>query len=148
MQDMGKSRSVPVSYWIIAVLSLLWNGFGGVDYWMTRTRNMEYLAQMGDPKAMLAWIDAFPLWAQVMWPVGVWASVLGSVLLLMRSRHAVLAFLVSLVGAVVSFASQMIHPMPSSNNALMNMIMPLVIVAVIVVLWWYARRAMMRGWLR
>lgn len=142
------SRAAPISFWVIAALSLLWNAFGGYDYLMTRMRNMDYLSQMGDAQAILAWVDAFPVWAQIAWPLGVWASVAGSVLLLFRSRLAVAAFLVSLVSAAVSFAAQFAAPMPASLDTTANKIMPLVILAIIAFLWWFSRRSQARGILR
>ena len=137
-----------VLFWIIGAVSLLWNGFGGYDYVMTRQRNMAYLDQMGGAKVVLAWIDAFPMWVQILWPVGVWASVTGSLLLLLRSRHAVAAFLVSLVGAVASFAGQMMVAAPASLDTTANKVLPLVIVAIIILLWWYSRRQAVAGVLR
>ena len=144
----GFADKAPISFWVISGLSLLWNAFGGYDYIMSRTGNVEYLSQMGDPQVMLAWIDSFPMWSQVMWPLGVWSSILGSILLLLRSRHAVTAFMVSLVGAIASFSAQMMSDMPASLDTLANKIMPLVIVALIVLLWWYARRAAAQGILK
>ena len=138
----------PVGFWIVGLLALLWNGFGGYDYVMTRTRNMEYLAQAGDAKTLLQWIDSFPIWAQIAWPVGVWGSVLGSVLLLLRSRHAVTAFVVSLLGALVSFGHQFAASPPAALDTTANKVIPLVIIAIILVLWWYSRRALGRGYLR
>ncbi len=135
-------------FWLIAALSLLWNGFGGYDYVMSRQRNIEYLSQMGNADEILAWIDAFPMWAQVMWPIGVWGSVLGSVLLLLRSRHAVTAFAVSLIGAVVSFGAQMDNALQPSMDTTANKVMPIVILVIIAVLWWYARRVRAQAILR
>ena len=135
-------------FWLISALSLLWNGFGGYDYVMTRQGNVEYLSQMGNVDEILAWIDAFPMWAQVLWPLGVWSSVLGSVLLLLRSRHAVTAFAVSLIGAIGSFAGQMSNTPPPSMDATLFAVMPIVIVVIIVALWWYARKVSAQGILR
>jgi hypothetical protein len=142
------AAKAPVVFWIISAVSLLWNGFGGYDYVMTRQRDMAYLDQMGGAKDILAWIDAFPMWVQVLWPIGVWASVLGSVLLLLRSRHAVTAFLVSLVGAVASFIGQMMVAAPPALDTTANKVLPLAIVAVIVLLWWYSRRQAAAGVIR
>ena len=105
MTDIASAKA-PTSFWIISGLSLAWNAFGGIDYTMTRMRNLDYLSQAGDPQVLLAWIDSFPIWAQILWPLGVWGSLLGSVLLLLRSRHAATAFLASLGGAIGSFAYQ------------------------------------------
>ena len=141
--------TVPVKaawhFWLIAALSLLLNGFGGYDYVMTRQRNLDYLGQMDNAQDLLAWIDGFPLWVQVLWPVGVWTSVLGSLMLLARSRHAVAAFAVSLIGAIASFAGQMLEKPPASLDTTANTVMPIVIVVLILAQWWYARRVGAQG---
>lgn len=139
----------PVSYWIVALLSLLWNGFGATDYTMTRLRNESWLAASGaDPREMLAWIDRFPLIADIGWGLGVWGSFVGALLLLARSRHAATAFMVSLIGAVVSFGYQLSSVPPPGFDTPMNKAMPFVIVGIVVLLWWYSRRAAAKGWLR
>ncbi len=148
MDKASGGAKAPVSYWVVAVLSLVWNGFGGFDYWMSRTRNVEYLSQMGDVAEITAWMDRFPLWAQVGYGLGIWGSVAGSVLLLMRSRHAATAFLVSLVGAVVSFTGQWMNPVPPSLDTTAGKFMPFVVLAVIVFLWRFSTREAAKGTLR
>ena len=114
---------MPISFWVVAGLSLLWNLFGAYDYLMTRIRNEVYLSAMGDPKAVLAWIDGFPLWVQLCWGMGVWGAVAGSLLLLGRSRLAVPAFLISLVGAVGSLMFQAIaSDIPATATIISGMI--------------------------
>lgn len=142
------ATKVPATYWIVAVLSLIWNAFGSYDYVMTRTRNMDYLAQMGDPRALLAWIDSFPLWVQILWPVGVWSSLLGSLLLIGRSRHAPSAFLVSLAAAIGSFGYQFAVSPPVAIDTSANNAIGVAILAIILFLWWFSRRALVRGWIR
>lgn len=145
---MTQANKAPVSFWIVAGLSLLWNGFGGYDYIMSQTRNEAWLSQMGDYEEIVAWLDAFPLWAHVGYGFGVWGSVVGSILLLMRSRHAATAFLVSLAGAAVSFSAQLINKVPPSLESGVGKLMPFVILAVIAFLWWYARRQTATGVLK
>lgn len=141
-------QKTPVSYWIITLIFLIWNAFGGYDYLMTRTRNIEYLKAMGDPQALLRWIDSFPLWVQICWPVGVWSSILGSLLMLFRSRHAVSAFAVSFVAALASLGYQLGSETPAALNTTANRIMPLVILAIILFLLAYCRRMAGKGVLR
>ena len=150
MATAGQSRT-PMHLWIVGILSLLWNCFGGYDYLMTRMRNMEYLSQMGgDPNALLAWIDGFPIWAQIGWGLGVWSALIGSILLLMRNRYAVWAFGLSLVGMALSFGYTylMAPPMPGSENAGMMNYMPLVIVVLGIAQFFYARAMEKNGVLR
>ncbi len=137
---------VPVSFWIIAVVSLLWNAFGGYDYVMTETRNADYLKNF--PAEMLTVIDAMPPWATAMWAIGVWGSVAGSVLLLLRSRHAVTAFLISFVAAVISFAYQSTIKLPASLETGNNWMMTVVILVAVVFFWWFSRRSLAQGILK
>ena len=74
---MATQVRTPVHLWIVGALALLWNGFGAYDYLMTRMRNTDYLAAMMptvDPNAALAWVDGFPIWAQIGWALGVWGG--------------------------------------------------------------------------
>ncbi len=145
-------RPTPVHLWIVGVLALLWNGFGAYDYLMTRMRNTDYLAGMmpgTDPNAILAWIDAFPIWAQLGWGLGVWGGLIGAILLLMRSRWAVWAFAVSLLGAVLGLGYQLLMaPPPPGVDGAMARVMPAVIVIVAGFLFWYSRDQEKKGVLR
>jgi len=139
----------PWHLWLVGGLSLLWNAFGGYDYTMTRLRNTDYLSNAGDPAAVLAYVDAMPLFAQVGWGLGVWGSVAGSVLLLLRSRWAVTAFALSLLGAIMSFAGQYLGPpAPPEMSAGAMKYMPLVIIALVALQLWYAARQRKAGVLR
>src|SRR3546814_17255148 len=71
---------------------------------MNKLRNPEYRA--AETPEQQSFFYSFPLWANVGWELGVWGSVLGSLLLLARSRHAVTAFLLSLVGLAISSVYQ------------------------------------------
>lgn len=139
----------PWHLWVFGGLSLLWNAFGGYDYIMTRLRNLDYLSATGDPNVMLAYIDAMPLYAQIGWGLGVWGSVAGSVLLLMRSHYAVHAFAASLLGAVLSFAAQYLGPpAPAAMNEGAMKYMPLFIIVLVALQLWYAARQRASGVLR
>ena len=150
---MPEGTRTPWHFWLAGIVSLLWNGFGGYDYTMTQLRDPAYFAQMSGQMGMSvaemnAFFDTFPAWAIALWAIGVWGSVAGSILLLLRSRHAVTAFVVSLVGAVLSFVYQMTIDLPPAMDSTMNKVMPLVIVGAIVLQWWYARRMRAAGVLR
>jgi hypothetical protein len=86
----------PLHLWFVGALSTLWNAFGCLDYTMTQTRNTTWLAQITEEQR--AYIASAPVWAEAAWAFGVWGALAGSLLLLMRSRHAVVAFAVSLAG--------------------------------------------------
>jgi hypothetical protein len=149
--EQAQGARAPMHLWIVGLLSLIWNGFGCTDYLMTRMRSLEWMAQSGgDPKAMLAWIDGFPFYAQLGWGLGVWMGLAGSVLLLMRHRWAVPAMGLSFLGAVIGLGYQLFlapPPPPPMNEGAMAM-MPWVIIIIAGLLYYYAHRQRQAGILR
>ena len=145
---MTEVRKTPVHLWIVGVVSLLWNAVGAFDYTMTKMQNPEYLAAFTPEQQ--AWFAGFPLWANIGWALGVWGSVLGSLLLLARSRHAVSAFAVSLVGLAISC----IYQFGLHYGDLMRlfgtfpMIFTAIIWVILIALYLYARKQAAAGVLR
>ncbi|HCF24511.1 MULTISPECIES: hypothetical protein [unclassified Novosphingobium] len=151
--DTNSTGKASATFWIISAFSLLWNGFGGYDYLMTRMRNIDYVTSATGgsrelAEEMLALVEGMPFFAQILWPLGVWSSVLGSLLLLARSRHAARVFALSLIAAAASFAFQMTVTMPAELDTPAMKVMPLVILGAIVLQWWFARRKTADGTLR
>ncbi len=148
MTDFITENKVPRHLWIVGGLSLLWNAFGGYDYVMTQSGNAEYLAMFSpEQKAFFA---SFPAWVEAFWAFGVWGSIAGSILLLMRSRHAVTAFIVSLAGLAVSSVWQFLLSGADIGTVfgIGPMIMTAVIWAICIALLLYARRQVAAGVLR
>ena len=136
---MTNGTKVPTVYWVVAVLGLLWNCFGAYLYIMARTNPDVVMA--GAPQEIRDYVANMPLWANIGYGLGVWGSFAGSVLMLLRSRHAVTAFILSLVGALVSYLGQFMA-------GVLEPAQPIMILAVILLLWWYCRRAAAQGILK
>lgn len=136
----------PWHLWVVGILSLCWNAFGAYDYLMSVSLNAGYLKNY--PPEMTEIIRSFPIWATSAWALGVWASLLGSVLLLLRSRHATIAFLISLLGALVTFVYDFSLKLPASLDTTMNKVIPLIIVILVIAQWYYAKRMKDAGVLR
>jgi hypothetical protein len=142
----------PVHLWIVGILALIWNGIGCYDYVMTRmrdTHNFESMMPGTDPNEVLAYIDSFPVWAQSGWAFGVWGGLIGAILLLMRSRYAVWAFVLSLIGAVLGLGYQIANPGgPAAMHEGAGAVMPYIIIAIAAFLAWYSWNAQKKGVLR
>ena len=137
--------SVPWHLWLVGVLALLWNGYGGYDYVMTQTNNAAYLANYTE--AQRAYFDSFPMWMEAVWAIGVWGGVLGSILLLLRSKWAFHALLASLI----AFAMSVVYGQTSGGNEVMGsmgLIFSGVIFLIGLALVMYARAMTKRGVLR
>jgi hypothetical protein len=116
---------------------------------MSHMRNMDYLGKMGDPNVMLAYMDSMPMYAKFGWGLGVWAALLGSVFLLMRSRYAVHAFALSVIGMLLSFGGRYLGPTPpAAMTQGMAKYVPIFIIVLALAQLWYAWRERGEGVLR
>jgi hypothetical protein len=146
MQEAVQART-PAHVWIVGILATLWNAFGAFDYVMTQTANEAYLSQFSAEER--AFFDSFPGWMEAFWALGVWGALIGSLLLLIRSRYAVHAFGLSLVGIVVGMGYQYLAmEAPESLTTGAMAVMPWVILAVGIALFVYARNQAAKGVLR
>lgn len=144
----AQPAKVPTHLWVVGILSLLWNAFGAYDYLMTQTGGLDYFESMGLDAEAYAWYQAQPAWATAGFAVGVWLSLAGAVLLLVRSRYAAPAFLLSFLGAVVSFCYQFISDRPASLEGPAAILMPIGILLIILLQWYYAQRQAKAGVLK
>lgn len=139
----------PAHLWAVGVISLLWNSFGCVDYTMSKLDPVGYMKSVGMGEAEIAYMGTLPAWLSAFWAIGVWGSLLGSILLLMRSARAVMAFAASLLGLAVSQVYQFTDSsMPSSMQSGAMLGMTAVIWASLLFFLWYASRMKAAGVLR
>lgn len=115
--DDHAAEAAPWHLWAVGVVSLLWNAFGAMNYTMSQLRNPSWLEGMTrdmgvSVEEMIAYIDSFPAWSHACWALGVWGALIGSLLLLLRKRHAVWAFGVSLLGLAGTSYYQATAPRP------------------------------------
>jgi hypothetical protein len=143
---MTASVKTPWHLWAVGGLALLWNAGGAYDYVMTNLKDPAYLSMLSESQR--AYVEAYPGWAVFFWALGVWGAVGGSVLLLLRSRFAVWAFAISLVGMGVSFAYQFFLSGGAASMGPGELAFVGALVTVGVALLWYARLMQSRGVLR
>ena len=138
----------PRSLWIVGVASLLWNAFGAVDYLMTQTANEAYLS--GFTPEQRAYFDAFPPWAEAAWALGVWGGVAGALLLLLASRFAWHAFVLSFFGMAAGMFYQfaLSRPRMDEVSGAGAIALGAGIAVVAILLMAYSARMKSRGYLR
>ncbi len=144
----SSGAKAPVSFWIIAVLSLLWNAMGCADFTMTVTRNVAYLEAAQTTPEMINWLDSAPTWTLVPWALGVWGALAGSLFLLLRSGWAVMAFAASLIGLAVNQIWQLSTELPASLTTPGAIAFNVTIWIVAFALLWYSVKMRRAGVLR
>lgn len=137
--------SRPKSFWLIAVLGLLWNLVGVLMFLMTVAMTPEQLATL--PAEQRQVVEATPSWLNVLFGIAVATGTLGALGLLLKKRWAATLFLLSLLVVVVQMvASFAVTPMWSLVGP-SSVVMPAIVVLIALGLWLYARKAAARGWL-
>lgn len=143
---MADGTKTPWHLWLVGVVSLLWNGFGGYDFIMSTTQGETYWRASGMTQPMIDYYNAMPTWMYGPWIIGVWGAVIGSILLLLRNKLAVPAFALSLLGAAGSLIYGLMNPMPGLPPAMAVMAyMPWVILVIAALLLWYALTMRKKG---
>lgn len=94
------TKKTPWHIWTIGIVSLLWNAMGAMDFVMSQMQVESYMA--GFSEEQLAYFTSFPVWVIGTWGIAVLGAVLGSILLLLRSKVALPVFWIALVAMVAT----------------------------------------------
>ena len=145
MTDVVKT---PWHLWVVGVVSLLINAFPVADFTLTNMQNEFWLSPL--TAAQRSFILGAPLWADAFWALGGFGAFIGSLLLLMRSRHAVTAFILSIIGLAGSTLYQHVLQGETTRELFQNVALyvTLTIWVIMLALLFYARSMKAEGILR
>lgn len=144
MADSNKP-AVPRSFYIIAVLALLWNLTGVAAYLMQMTMSPEALAAL--PEAQRAFYTNMPAWVVSAFAVAVFAGLGASVMLVIRNGQAVPLFFVSLLAAIVQNVYGFVIADGLAVFGASGLVLPALVIVLGIVFLLYANSCRKRGWL-
>ena len=133
------------SFWIIAIVSLLWNIIGVMNYVYSITISPEALAAM--PEAERALYADIPIFVNICYAIAVFAGVIASCLLLMRKLLAVSFFLISLVAIVLQFGFGLFLTPMLAVQGVAALILPIIVIAAALYFLWYSRQCAAKAYL-
>jgi hypothetical protein len=138
----------PWHLWVVGVLSLLINAFPVADFTLTQMQNEFWLSPL--TTAQRSFILGAPLWADAFWALGGFGAFAGSLLLLMRSRYAVTAFILSIAGLAGSTLYQHVLQGETTRELFQNVALyvTLTIWVIMLALLFYALAMRAKGVLR
>ena len=140
---MNTVARTPWHVWVVGLVSLLWNSVGGFSYTMTRLGKLE---DLGMSQTEIAFFESSPVWANAFWALGVWGAIAGSVLILLRSRFALHALVVAIIGLLGSNTWQ--YAIADVPETLQSPALTLMIWATTLFMLYYAFRMTRAGVLR
>jgi len=133
--------SVHWSFWIISVVTLIFNVMGVVNYFAQM--NADSLASF--PEVYRPIIEGRPAWATAAFAIAVFGGSLGCILLLIRKSFALYVFTASLLGVIASMMHIFGVAGFSSFEVWMGVLMQLVVTVFLI---WYSKQAGSKGWIR
>jgi hypothetical protein len=135
----------PKSFWVIAIVALLWNLLGVAMFLMQATASPEMVAAM--PAEQRQVHEATPGWLNIAFAIAVFGGVIGALGLLLKKRWAVTFFLVSLLALLAQIVGAYATTPVWEAYGPAGLAMPVLLVVIALLLWVYARKATIRGWL-
>ncbi|MEZ5954077.1 MAG: hypothetical protein R3C13_07190 [Hyphomonas sp.] len=134
----------PWHLWIVGGVSALWNAFGCFDFTMTATRNEAYLKPY--PQEMLDYWLNMPVWVWLIWAVGVFGCLAGSIALLLKRKLAVGFFLASFLAAASSMSMGYFDKNAPRMEGQQYMSFVIIAIALLLVVYarWLSRRDILR----
>ncbi len=141
----------PIWFWLVAALFTFWNFIGVYDFTNSIRLNETYLMALGPEigQAMIAFLEAMPLWAKAVWGLAIGTAMLACLSLFMRKTWAIPLFIISFLAMFMSFVYQLFLSevtMPKTSPIANVFTVILFVVALIEI--WFSRRMKSRGVLK
>jgi len=92
---------VPIWYWIVSTLALLWYGLG-IYYCLAQILNTSAYRSMYSAEQLMV-VDKMPAWAIGAFALAVFAGIIGVLGMYLRKEWAKTLFLISLSGIILQY---------------------------------------------
>ena len=137
---------IPTWFYIVAVVLLIWNAMGVMQFFMEIMMSPEDIAALPDAESLL--YENYPMWAQVAFGAAVFGGFLGSIFLLLKSKWARLLFIVSLVGIVIQMYHSIFIAKATDVYGPGAVIMPIMIMVIGITAIVFSNYFVKKGWLK
>jgi hypothetical protein len=143
---MTDAVAIPRTFWVVAVVLLLWALVGNAAYLMQVTMDLDELAKTDAYAAQT--FREMPQWAWAAYATAVWSGTAAAIALLLRRKVALWLFMLSLLGIVIQFGRAFTMTDLLAVQGVSAAIFPLVIFAVGAFQIWWCRTCDRQGYLR
>lgn len=137
------ASKAPSWLWAASVLGVLWNLYGVYQYAGTFTQAGKAAMTAGMTASQAALYLSLPEWISVVFAVGVFGGLIGSILLVLRRRAARPVLAASFVGYGLLFAGDVYHGVFAAIPS--QLVILAVVVLIAAALSWASRSADKRG---
>ena len=142
---MTSSIKPPKSFWIFAVLALLWN-LMGVFQFFGATFMLDAMVE-NLPEGQATLYRGIPTWYTVIFAIAVFAGLLGCITMLLRKKITVALFGISLLAVLVAQGYWILGTDAMDVIGTSSVIMPLIVIVISIFLYFYNKGATENRWL-
>ncbi|AXT20003.1 hypothetical protein D7030_02455 [Flavobacteriaceae bacterium AU392] len=129
----NSSNKPAIWFWVVAVISLIWNAMGVFQYLIFTYKTESYQAAYTAEELEI--MNNLPSWYIAVFAIAVFAGVLGSLFLLLRKNVAKTMLLISAIAVVIQMGYLLLV------IKIGEPIMPIVVVVFSIFLVWFSRMA-------
>ena len=135
----------PWHIWVVGILATLWNAGGAWNYFAMKVNLESVVSQMTPDQ--LAFFSSMPTWATATWAIAVWGALVGSILILFKSRASYPVLAISFAAMVLTTIQNFVLADVSMADIMPPgaAIFPGIIFVVGALLVWYAKVQRDRG---
>ncbi|MCF2874215.1 MULTISPECIES: hypothetical protein [unclassified Tenacibaculum] len=141
---MTNSNKPQKRFWVIAVISLLWNGMG-VNQYLQQAYNTDAFKAMYPDEKVMEMVQNTPSWAMTAFALAVFGGFIGSIFLLLRRKLAKPMFLISLVAIVIQMFYNLFMSGAMEVYGPGAVIMPIMVIGFALFILWYTKRSEAKG---
>jgi len=141
-----QAMKLPVWFWVIAGVALLWNLMGVASYFGQVTISDEAIAAL--PAAEQALYKNTPAWATASFAIAVFSGAAGCILLLLRNRLAVFAFGLSLISIIIQMSYWLLMTNSIAVYGPGGATMPVLVIVIGALLLWFSMSSKTKGWFK
>jgi hypothetical protein len=132
----------PISYWIVAIFALVWNI---IELYFS-SFEFDFIEKNSTVEEFQA-IQSIPLWYTVVFLAALFSEFLGSLMLLMRKKIAILFFAISLITLVIIELYWLFYFDIKNVSVVISIIIPVAVITIAGLLYLYSKKATKNGWL-
>ncbi len=136
--------TIPLWYWAIAAVALLWNLLGCVMFATELFAQEAMMESMSEEQK--EWARSFPPWIYFVYGLAVSTGVVGSIGLFMRKRWTIALFAVCLAAVIVQMGYTMLIAGGLKAMGPSGLVMPSVVITLAAALLWFSLFARNRSW--
>ncbi len=141
-----EKTKVPMWFWVLAIIFLLWNIMGLGSFFMHAFISTDALDAMLSAERAL--YESYPLWTMIVFAIAVFGGFLGSLGLVLRKKWSKLAFIISICAIIPQMIQNVFFTKSIEVYGLVQAVtMPILVVVFGVFLIWFSILGIKKQWL-